>query len=227
MALLTADEVFSKKFQPTKFREGYDQDEVDDFLDLVVGTLRALYSENDELKAKLARAEQELAAANGGQSAPDATAQMEPVAPTPEPEVAASPEPEPEPEPEPQAAPAAPAPAAPQSGNEPEAATAMLALAQQLHDQYVRDGQAEADRLVNEARSEAERVTKETEDQRTRTLNQLEGERSLLERKIDELRLYERDYRARLKTYLENLLGELEGRGKSVNSSDAGNSLRP
>ena len=36
MALLTADDVLNKKFQPTKFREGYDQDEVDDFLDEVV-----------------------------------------------------------------------------------------------------------------------------------------------------------------------------------------------
>lgn len=221
MALLTADEVSSKKFQPTKFREGYDQDEVDDFLDLVVGTLRALYSENDELKAKLAQAEQELAEARKGQPAPAPEA----VASAPEPVVEPTPEPAPAPEPAPVAAPVAPA--APANSSEPEAATAMLALAQQLHDQYVRDGQAEADRLVNEARAEAETLTKEAEDQRTRTLNQLEGERSLLERKIDELRLYERDYRTRLKTYLENLLGELDGRGKSVASSDASSGLRP
>ena len=41
MALLTADEVLNKKFQATKFREGYDQDEVDDFLDCVIWSLRA------------------------------------------------------------------------------------------------------------------------------------------------------------------------------------------
>ena len=41
MALLTADDVLNKKFQATKFREGYDQDEVDDLLDRVVATLRA------------------------------------------------------------------------------------------------------------------------------------------------------------------------------------------
>ena len=39
--MLTADDVLNAKFQATKFREGYDQDEVDDFLDLVVATLRA------------------------------------------------------------------------------------------------------------------------------------------------------------------------------------------
>ena len=29
---LTPEDVVNKRFQPTKFREGYDQDEVDDFL---------------------------------------------------------------------------------------------------------------------------------------------------------------------------------------------------
>lgn len=39
---VTADSIAKKKFQPTKFSEGYDQDEVDDFLDLVTQELRRL-----------------------------------------------------------------------------------------------------------------------------------------------------------------------------------------
>lgn len=39
--MLTADDVLNTKFTATKFREGYDQDAVDDFLDRVVTTLRA------------------------------------------------------------------------------------------------------------------------------------------------------------------------------------------
>src|SRR5699024_4943614 len=66
MALLTADDVLNKKFQPTKFREGYDQDEVDDFLDEVVNTLRVVGSENEELKAKLEAAEQRVAELSSG-----------------------------------------------------------------------------------------------------------------------------------------------------------------
>lgn len=213
MALLTADEVFSKKFQPTKFREGYDQDEVDDFLDLVRDTLIALYSENSDLKNKLAEAEASLAA--GGSAV------------TPHAEPASQSEPTAEPEPAPQPAPEPVVAATPSSASEPETATSMLALAQQLHDQYVRDGQSEADRLINEARTESDRIVREADDQRNRTLSQLEGERSLLERKIDELRLYERDYRSRLKSYLENLLGELDGRGKSASNSSEGSGLRP
>jgi DivIVA domain-containing protein len=203
MALLTADDVLNKKFQATKFREGYDQDEVDDFLDEVVNTLRDLQGENDDLKTKLAAAERriaELSRAGAQQAAP-------------------APKPEPAPElVKPQPAPVvAPAPvAAPQRPSEPESATGMLALAQKLHDDYVRSGQEESDRLVGEAKTQANRIVREAEETSQRTLGQLEQERSLLERKIDELRVFERDYRTRLKSYLENLLGDLDNRGNAL-----------
>jgi len=211
MALLTADEVLNKKFQATKFREGYDQDEVDDFLDEVVNTLRDLQGENDDLKTKLAAAERriaELSRAGAQQAAP-------------------APKPEPTPEPVAAPAPVIPAPVAQQAPivapvqggqrtSEPESATGMLALAQKLHDDYVRSGQEESDRLVGEAKSQANRIVREAEETSQRTLGQLEQERSLLERKIDELRVFERDYRTRLKSYLENLLGDLDNRGNAL-----------
>lgn len=40
-AMMTSDDVLKVKFQATKFRAGYDQDEVDRFLDKVVESLRA------------------------------------------------------------------------------------------------------------------------------------------------------------------------------------------
>jgi DivIVA domain-containing protein len=54
---LTPEDVVNKRFQQTKFREGYDQDEVDDFLDEVAVEFRRLSQENEELKAKLAAAQ--------------------------------------------------------------------------------------------------------------------------------------------------------------------------
>lgn len=51
---LTPEDVVNKRFQPTKFREGYDQDEVDDFLDEIVVELRRLTGENEELRRRLA-----------------------------------------------------------------------------------------------------------------------------------------------------------------------------
>ena len=50
---LTPEDVVNKRFQPTKFREGYDQDEVDDFLDEIVVELRRLNGENDDLRQRL------------------------------------------------------------------------------------------------------------------------------------------------------------------------------
>ncbi|WP_454084762.1 DivIVA domain-containing protein [Georgenia sp. Marseille-Q6866] len=227
MALLTADDVLNKKFQPTKFREGYDQDEVDDFLDEVVNTLSTLSGENEELKAKLAAAERRVAELSSGEQ-PTAVAVAPEPQPEPEPEPAPEPEPEPEPEPQPSFAPpaaaAAPAPAesVTENADEPTSATGMLALAQRVHDEYVNNGKQEGERILHEARTEAERIVREAEDTHNRTLAQLEQERSLLERKIDELRVFERDYRTRLKSYLESLLSDVEGRGNVSGRGDSG-----
>jgi len=207
MALLTADDVLTKKFQATKFREGYDQDEVDDFLDEVVNTLRVLQAENEDLKAKLAAAERRIAELSRAEAA-GAPAPAE----APAPEAAAAPAPAPA---------AAPAEAPQRPLSEPESATGMLQLAQKLHDDYVRAGQEEGERIVGEAKSQAARIVREAEETSQRTLAQLEQERSLLERKIDELRVFERDYRTRLKSYLENLLSDLDARGAAASGGPA------
>ncbi|UNX55986.1 DivIVA domain-containing protein [Georgenia sp. TF02-10] len=219
MALLTADDVLNKKFQPTKFREGYDQDEVDDFLDEVVNTLRVVQGENEELKAKLAAAERRVAELtrdgvqpDGEEAAAPAEERAEEAQPAEEaPAQITETQPAPAQAAPAQAAPAQPTAQQPPAGNEPESATGMLALAQRLHDEYVRNGKEEGERIITEAQAEATRIVKEAEDQHNRTLTQLEQQRSLLERRIDELRTFERDYRTRLKSYLESLLQNVEG----------------
>jgi DivIVA domain-containing protein len=47
---LSPEDILAKRFQVTKFREGYDQDEVDDYLDELVVELRKILSENEELR---------------------------------------------------------------------------------------------------------------------------------------------------------------------------------
>lgn len=49
---LTPEDILAKRFQVTKFREGYDQDEVDDYLDEVVIELRRVLGENEELRLR-------------------------------------------------------------------------------------------------------------------------------------------------------------------------------
>ncbi|MBD8079186.1 DivIVA domain-containing protein [Cellulosimicrobium arenosum] len=205
MALLTAEDILNKKFSATKFREGYDVEEVDDFLDEVVRTLNSVQEENEGLKSKLATAERRIAEL----SRQDASSEAPPVVHD------APAEPEPQPAPTPAPAPISQA-VVQKGGAEPESATGMLQLAQKLHDDYVRSGQEEGDRLIAEAKSEGERIVTEAEETSHRTLSQLEQERSLLERKIDELRLFERDYRTRLKSYLQNLLGDIDNRGSAL-----------
>ena len=201
MTLLTADDVLNKKFQATKFREGYEQDEVDEFLDEVVEAMRQLEAENADLKAKLDAANRRVAelgdtAARGISE----TTVVEPVVQQQEPPVA----------------PVAPVMTPPvfqqgaAGGEEPTAASGMLELAQRLHDEHVANGRAEGERIIGEARATGEQIVREAEDQRNRTLAQLEKERSGLEHKIDELRRFESDYRTRLKSYLQGLLSNVE-----------------
>lgn len=63
---LTPDDVVTKQFQHVRFKDGFDPDEVDDFLDEIVVELRRLGAENDELRTKLEAAEARL---EGGESA--------------------------------------------------------------------------------------------------------------------------------------------------------------
>ena len=193
MTQLAADDVLNKKFQPTKFREGYDQDEVDEFLDQIVEAMRDLENENAELKAKPEAANARVAELSEGAPVVTATpvSPVAPVAPVVESPIVDTPKIEP-------------------SGNNAESAAAMLEMAQRLHDEYVAKGKAERERIVTEARATGEQLTREAENQRNQTLSQLEKERANLEHKIDELRRFESDYRTRLRSYLTNLLNNVE-----------------
>jgi DivIVA domain-containing protein len=173
MALLTADDVREKQFSKTKYREGFDQDEVDDFLDNVADTIEQLTVERDRLRGHVG----ELEAKGPDLSAEFLRAAMDTTNPP-----------------------------SPQS---------MLAMAQKLHDEYVRSGQDEKERIIFDAKSEADRIRARAEREAQERLQNLGSDRIELERKIDDLRRFERDYRARLKSYLENLLGDLDhGTGK-------------
>lgn len=210
---LTADDVVQKRFNPTKFREGYDQDEVDDFLDEVVAELRRLNEESEDLRRQLAQSESrvgELSRAGSGGSVPASVAApaSPPAESTPQPVTAT-----------PNATPSAASTGTatgPPAGEGTGDVSGMLALAQRLHDEHVRNGEQERDRLITEAQENASRMVREAEEKQQQTLGSLEQERSLLERKIDELRGFERDYRSRLKSYLENQLRDLDSKGQVV-----------
>ena len=60
---LTPEDVVTKQFQHVRFKEGFDPDEVDDFLDEIVVEWRKTIAENEELKARVAELESGAAAA--------------------------------------------------------------------------------------------------------------------------------------------------------------------
>ncbi|WCI09305.1 DivIVA domain-containing protein [Arthrobacter sp. OVS8] len=217
---LTPEDVVNKRFQPTKFREGYDQDEVDDFLDEIVVELRRLNQENDELRKKLA----ELGAGTPASSAAAAPVVEKVPAPVKADkdkedrakaeaeakaaEAAKAAEVAKKKEAEQAAAPArsAATPAA-------ESAAGLLAMAQQMHDKHVADGEQQRDKIIAEAQIEASSLVNDAQEKSRKILGALEQQRSVLERKVEQLRGFERDYRSRLKAYIEGQLRDLDARG--------------
>ena len=212
---LTPEDVVNKRFQPTKFREGYDQDEVDDFLDEIVVELRRLTQENEELRRRLGEA-----GSNAAEQAVPAPVAAAPAAKAAEAEKPKAKEAEVKKEETPAAAaPAAAEPAkvvaaAPAAAaSTAESAAGVLAMAQRLHDEYVSAGVEQRDKIIAEAQVEANSLVSDAEEKSRKTLSALEQQKTVLERKVEQLRGFERDYRARLKTYIEGQLRDLEAKG--------------
>ncbi|MFL0566752.1 DivIVA domain-containing protein [Microbacterium sp. 179-I 1D1 NHS] len=194
---LTPEDVVTKQFQHVRFKEGFDPDEVDDFLDEIVIEWRKTIAENEELKAKLAAYESgETPAAQ--ESAPEAAAapetQVVEEVPTPA---------------EPTEAPVA-------AGTAPAAASAgIIELAQRLHDEHVAEGKAQKEKLISEAQAEADAILNDARSKARDEITRLESERGTLEGRISELRQFERDYRVQLRGFIEDKLRDLDVAGTS------------
>lgn len=77
-------------------------------------------------------------------------------------------------------------------------------------DALVADATAEHDRLLSEARERSTGMVVEAQKVRAEVLQGLGEDRSVLEQEIEALRVFERDHRAPLKSYIEDQLIELE-----------------
>jgi len=194
---LTPEDVVTKQFQHVRFKEGFDPDEVDDFLDEIVIEWRKTIAENEELKAKLAAYESgETPAAQ--ESAPEVEAAPE----TQVVEEVSTPA-----EPTEAPVPAATAPAAASAG--------IIELAQRLHDEHVAEGKAQKEKLISEAQAEADAILNDARSKARDEITRLESERGTLEGRISELRQFERDYRVQLRGFIEDKLRDLDVAGTS------------
>jgi cell division septum initiation protein DivIVA len=201
--------------------------EVDQFLDEVEAELERLTVENEELRAKVAAASTGEptglipAITHAAPAVQPTPAVQEPVAYTP---------PAPEPVATPTPVPEASRPA-PSMGDASSAAARLLEIASANADQLMEAAKDEADRIVGEARTKAERLTneargkadrletdariraqkldEETNERRSQAVATIERERYEMQREVEHLRAYEREYRARLKNYFQSQLDQL------------------
>jgi vacuolar-type H+-ATPase subunit H len=105
----------------------------------------------------------------------------------------------------------------------------LLSEARVKSDGLVNDARARAETMLNDARTRAETLERQSRDKAATLVGDAERkqaeiigtitrDKSVLEKKIDELRTFEREYRTRLKTYLESQLRDLGERGSAAPS---------
>ena len=211
---LTPEDVVTKQFQHVRFKEGFDPDEVDDFLDEIVVEWRKTIAENEELKARVAELEAAAAAAPVAvvETAPEAVVEEVP----------------------------APVAAAPATGGA-AASAGIIELAQRLHDEHVAEGQAQRDKLISDAQAQRDNLISDAQAQHDKLISdaqaqaasiladaeakgrdeiaRLDAERATLETRISELRQFERDYRSQLRGFIEEKLRDLDVAGATSGSS--------
>ena len=279
---VTPEEVRNKQFTTSRFKEGYDLDEVDDFLDEIeeslsaltkevedlratakgeipasirdeissltsenallkseldqaVNSVESLRAENaslvaaggddsalEELRAKLAQAQNELAAAreemnNRAGDQNELAAEITRLNSAIEELTAANANLAKENEDLKQSVPVMDA------GEASSASVRILELAQRTADEAVATARIESENLRNSAQNEStqllsqtkaevERLMRETNANIAMMTREFETQKAAMERKVEELRAYEREYRSRLRSYLEGQLRELEGK---------------
>lgn len=261
---LTPADVHNVAFsKPPIGKRGYNEDEVDAFLDLVEAELARLVEENGDLRNQVEQLESQLQSAHSdldeARSQPASSGEAEESAPA----ASASSE-------EPRRLQPVPPPAASEQtspgGDQHVQAAKVLGLAQEMADrltgeaktesdsmlseartkseQLLSDARTKADSMVNDARSRAEtmlndaRSRAETLERQARekaagleqdaqhkhaeVMGNITQEKNALEKKIETLRTFEREYRSRLQSYLESQLRELQDRGSAAPAESSG-----
>ncbi|CAO5167690.1 cell division initiation protein [Frankia sp. AiPs1] len=240
---LTPQDVQNKVFSPTRFRTGYNEDEVDTFLDEVEAELTRLLDENSDLRRQLDEARR--SGGGGGPGVPAQIleenqglrrqvdearrqiAQLQAQAAQAARERAAAPPPGGPQQPQPQQQGGAPTTVIPSVGQGAAVARTgpgqageaeieqrvarTLVLAQRTADEALREARAESERARREARADADRIIGEARAHVAEQLGGLEEDKRRLEGQVEQLRAFEREYRTRLRAYLEMQLRDLDG----------------
>lgn len=266
---LTPADVHNVAFsKPPIGKRGYNEDEVDAFLDLVEAELARLVEENTDLRQQVEQLDSQLESAHGEledarKSAAPAGRQGEERRLSTVPPVNSMEQTQVSGQAQANAAAAlAGVAGGAQGGDHHVQAAKVLGLAQEMADrltgeaksesdsmlteartkseQLLSEARAKADTMVNESRTRAETMlneartraetverqsrekatTLERDAQRKHTeiIGQVTSEKNALEKEIEKLRTFEREYRTRLKTMLESSLRDLDNRAPAAPS---------
>jgi DivIVA domain-containing protein len=90
-----------------------------------------------------------------------------------------------------------------------------LRQAQERSTKHVGDAESRAAQLDQESSARAAQVVNDAEQRSATITAQFEQRKGALERRVEELRTFEREYRTRLKSYLESQLRDLDSSGKA------------
>src|SRR5690606_12217170 len=93
---------------------------------------------------------------------------------------------------------------------EPNSTSNLLQLARRLHDEHVQEGIQKRDALIAEGHSTAARIVAEAEAENKAAIRTLEQEKAQIQHGIDELQNFEREYRVKLRNYIESQLQQLD-----------------
>ncbi|GLZ75364.1 cell wall synthesis protein Wag31 [Actinorhabdospora filicis] len=228
---LTPADVHNVAFKkPMLGKRGYDEDDVDTFLDEVERELARLIEENSELRAQVERLR--AGAGPGVADTAELAGQMERLRSEKAAAENALRAAQGEIEQLRAQGPAAGGSAADAEAGEQQALR-LLMVAQRTADDHVDSARREADKVLGEARAQSEELVRETRakaeslDREARQRHQevmgtLETKRAALQKHIEELKAFEREYRTRLKAYLESQLRDLTGRGDGIIDAEVG-----
>jgi DivIVA domain-containing protein len=95
-------------------------------------------------------------------------------------------------------------------------AEGMVTEARTRAETMLNDARTEAEALEGQSREKAASLERDAARKHAEILAALGQEKGILEKKIDKLRTFEREYRTRLKAYLDSQLRELDGHGSAA-----------
>lgn len=205
---LTPADVHNVAFKkPSIGKRGYDEDEVDAFLDVVEAELARLIEENAELKSKsdgavagltvpLTKAATTETPMSTGE-AHTAAARLLGLAQETADRLTSE----------------ARAEADTLTSEANTTAEKTISEAKSQAEAMLSDATARAEATERDSRTKAENLDREAKARYDETLGKLDNERVGLEKKIDDLRGYEREYRGRLKSWISEQLAQLDDGG--------------